>query len=83
MIFIIITPNSFSESNRQFIKIHFDNCNPADLHFMGYNMLSEDPMVFVMDCKVKISLHFFFQVLIVLRNIMIASNYFANPVFHH
>ena len=68
MIFIIITPNSFSiyflicdggESNRQFIKIHFDNCNPADLHFIGYNMLSEDPMVFMMDCKVKISLHVF------------------------
>jgi hypothetical protein len=40
------------ESNRQFIKIHFDNCSPVDLHFIAYNMLTEDPMVLMMDPKV-------------------------------
>lgn len=37
---------------RQFIKIHFSTCSPTDLHFIGYNMWTEDPMVFEMDCKV-------------------------------
>ena len=40
------------ESNRQFIKIHFDNCSPVRLHFHAYNMLTEDSMVLMMDAKV-------------------------------
>ena len=39
------------DANRQFINIHFSNCSPIDLHFIGYNMFTEDPMVFLMDCK--------------------------------
>ena len=34
--------------------MHFDDCNPADLHFIAYNMLTEDPMVIMMDPKVLI-----------------------------
>lgn len=41
-----------ADSNRQFINIHFPNANPRDLHFIGYNMLTEDPMIFIMDSKV-------------------------------
>ena len=40
------------DANRQFIKINFPNCSPIDLHFIGYNMWTEDPMIFQMDCKV-------------------------------
>ncbi|XP_028418403.1 uncharacterized protein LOC114543743 [Dendronephthya gigantea] len=39
------------DPNRQFIKMHFPNCHPCDLHFVGYNMLTEDPIIFQMDCK--------------------------------
>lgn len=40
------------DSNRQFIKIHFSSFSPVDMHFVSYNMLTEDPMIFLMDCKV-------------------------------
>ena len=41
-----------ADSNRQFINIHFPNGNPSDLHFIGYNIYTEDPMIFIMDSKV-------------------------------
>ncbi len=40
------------ESNRQFINMHFTSYSPADMNFIAYNMFTEDPMVFQMDCKV-------------------------------
>jgi hypothetical protein len=40
------------DPNRQFINIHFPDANPRELHFTGYNILTEDPMIFIMDCKV-------------------------------
>lgn len=40
------------DANRQFFKMHFSNCHPCDLHFIRYNIITEDPMVFLMDCKV-------------------------------
>ena len=39
------------DANRQLIKINFPNCSPIDLHFIGYNMWTEEPMIFQMDCK--------------------------------
>lgn len=48
-----------ADSNRQFINIHFPNSNPRDLHFTGYNMLTEDPMIFIMDCKVFYKVYIF------------------------
>ena len=49
------------DSNRQFIKIHFPSCDPSDLHFVGYNMFTEDPMMFIMDCKVNSTITFIMQ----------------------
>ena len=40
------------DANRELMNIHFPTGNPRDLHFIGYNMLTEDPMIFIMDCKV-------------------------------
>ena len=42
-----------ADSNRQFIKIHFPKSNPRDLNFTGHNMLTGDPMIFMMDAKVS------------------------------
>ena len=43
-----------ADSNRHFIKIHFPKSNPRDLNFTGLNMLTGDPMIFMMDSKVDI-----------------------------
>ena len=40
------------DPNRQFINIHFPDANPRELHFTAHNILTEDPMIFIMDCKV-------------------------------
>jgi hypothetical protein len=32
--------------------MHFTSYSPAEMNFIAYNMLTEDPMVFQMDCKV-------------------------------
>ena len=39
--------------NRTFIRMHFENGEEVLLQFTGYNMLTEEPMVFNMDCKVN------------------------------
>ena len=40
------------DPNRQFINIHFPAANPRELHFTAFSILTEDPMIFIMDCKV-------------------------------
>lgn len=42
------------DPNRQFINIHFPAANPRELHFTAFNILTEDPMIFIMDCKVLV-----------------------------
>ena len=42
------------DANRQLIKLHFSNLSPIEAHFAAKNMMTEDPMVFLMDCKVLI-----------------------------
>jgi hypothetical protein len=40
------------DANRQLIKLHFSSGSPIEAHFAATNMMTEDPMVFLMDCKV-------------------------------
>ena len=47
-----ITICDSGHANCQFINIHFPLGNPRDLHFLGHNMLTDDPMILIMDCKV-------------------------------
>ena len=41
-----------ADCNRQFIKLHFEE-DPAASNFATRNLHTGDPMVFIMDCKVK------------------------------
>lgn len=39
--------------NRQFIKMHFEDCDPVEKKFVTKNPFNGEPMVFIMDCKVQ------------------------------
>ena len=39
--------------NRQFIKMHFEDCDPVENKFVTKNPFNSEPMVFIMDCKVQ------------------------------
>lgn len=39
--------------NRQFIKMHFEDCDPVENKFVTKNPFNGEPMVFIMDCKVQ------------------------------
>ena len=41
-----------ADCNRQFIKIHFKDKNPAELKFVATNIYTGGPMIFIMDPKV-------------------------------
>lgn len=41
-----------ADCNRQFIKIHFKDNDPALKHFVTRNPYTGEEMVFIMDCKV-------------------------------
>ena len=45
-----------ADCNRQFINIHFKNKDPADSKFVTTNIYTLEPMIFIMDSKVKILL---------------------------
>ncbi|XP_068681263.1 uncharacterized protein [Montipora foliosa] len=40
-----------AELNRQFIKLHFIGKDPASEGFVTSNIITGDPMVFIVDCK--------------------------------
>ncbi|XP_068680449.1 uncharacterized protein [Montipora foliosa] len=40
-----------ADVNRQFIKIHFKDTDPAERNFMTHNIYTYNPMVFIMDPK--------------------------------
>lgn len=40
------------ESKRQFINIKFSSLNPVEMNLLSCNKFTEDPMIFLMDCKV-------------------------------
>ena len=42
-----------ADCNRLFIKMHFHNKNPVDSKFVATNIYTGDPMIFIMDPKVK------------------------------
>lgn len=41
-----------ADCNRQFIKIHFKDKDPADSKFVTTNIYTGCPMIFIMDPKV-------------------------------
>ena len=43
-----------ADCNHQFIKLHFQE-DPADSYYTTRNACTEEPMVFIMDCKVNAS----------------------------
>ena len=43
-----------ADCNRQFIKLHFKNKDPAESKFVTTNIYTGGPMIFIMDPKVKI-----------------------------
>ena len=43
-----------ADCNRQFIKIHFKNKDPADSKFVTSNIYTGCPMIFIMDPKVGV-----------------------------
>ena len=42
-----------ADVNRQFIKMHFEDCDPVENKFVTKNPFNGEPMVFIMDCKVQ------------------------------
>lgn len=42
-----------ADCNRLFIKMHFHNKDPVDSKFVATNIYTGDPMIFIMDPKVK------------------------------
>lgn len=40
------------DANRQLIKLHFASHSPIEAHFAAKNMMTEDLLVFLMDCNV-------------------------------
>ena len=47
--------------NRQFVKLHFNDSHPADKSFITHNIYTCQPMLFMMDPKVKVSAMFLFH----------------------
>lgn len=41
-----------ADTNRQFVKIHFADVDPAEKFFTTNNIYTDDPMIFIMDPKV-------------------------------
>lgn len=59
--FCLISENSIywcimdgADCNRQFIKLHFHDKDPAEDKFVTYNIYTGTPMVFMMDPKVQL-----------------------------
>ena len=41
-----------ADTNRQFVKIHFADVDPAEKLFTTNNIYTDDPIIFIMDPKV-------------------------------
>ena len=65
-----------ADTNRQFIKVHFNGRDPVADKFITTNIHTGTPMVFIMDPKVNV--HFFYLISLTcihVKNVLLPVNW--------